>query len=168
MSLGMYKEQGFSVLELALVVAIVLVLCAIAIPRLLQSRDTAEHAAAVSSMHTIVSAQTSYALAYPQQGYADALSKLGPPKSSEAPTWEHAALLDEVLGCPKQPCMKAGFLFEIGNAQGNPINSYHVGVKPVGSVALAAELCVDESGVVKQADACKQDVTAVPNATGTR
>ena len=56
----MRKAGGFSLIELLIVVAIILIIAAIAIPNLLRARITANEASAVSSIRTIVSAEATY------------------------------------------------------------------------------------------------------------
>ena len=70
----MRKPDGFSLIELLIVVAIILIIAAIAIPNLLRARIAANEASAVSSMRTIVSAEATYQLAYPTVGFAGTLA----------------------------------------------------------------------------------------------
>ena len=74
----MRKPEGFSLIELLIVVAIILIIAAIAIPNLLRARIAANEASAVSSIRTIVGAEATYQLAYPTVGFADTLAQLGP------------------------------------------------------------------------------------------
>src|SRR3954469_2504069 len=75
----MRKQKGFSLIELLIVVAIILIIAAIAIPNLLRSRMAANEASAVRSVRTIHTAEISYNAAYPDQGFADTLTKIGSP-----------------------------------------------------------------------------------------
>src|SRR5690242_364805 len=97
------RQQGFSLIELLIVIAIILVIAAMAIPNLLRSKMSANEASAVASIRTIATSQTTYAVAYPNVGYADALTKLAAPTSGGVDQY-HAGLLDWVLGCSTQPC----------------------------------------------------------------
>src|SRR5438270_12285261 len=54
-------EQGFSLIELLIVVAIILIIAAIAIPNLLRSKIAANESSAVASLRTITTAETTYA-----------------------------------------------------------------------------------------------------------
>jgi type IV pilus assembly protein PilA len=125
------RQRGFSLIELLIVIAIILVLMAMAIPSLLRSKMSANEASAVSSMRTIVTAEASYALTYPTLGYANDLSKLAIPAGGAAADQNAAGYLDSVLGCASQPCIKSGYLFSIVNVAGSPVNAYQVTSVPV-------------------------------------
>ena len=73
----MNNSRGFSLLELLIVVAIILVIAAIAIPNLLQARISANEASAVGSISAVRSAQANYFSTYPTVGYAAAIGNLG-------------------------------------------------------------------------------------------
>src|SRR3569832_2562738 len=73
----MRKQKGFSLIELLIVVAIILIIAASAIPNLLRSKMAANEASAVASVRTINTAQVTYASAYPDAGFASTVSALG-------------------------------------------------------------------------------------------
>jgi prepilin-type N-terminal cleavage/methylation domain-containing protein len=99
----MRKQKGFSLIELLIVVAIILIIAAIAIPNLLRSRMAANEAAAAQTIRTLNTAQVSYSTTYPQTGYADTLAMLGP--SANCTTTVNsttACLIDSVLASGKK------------------------------------------------------------------
>jgi len=131
----MRNHKGFSLIELLLVVAIILIIAAIAVPNFLRSRMAANEASAVASLHNIESAQVAYTSTYPTFGFAPDLNTLGPgtPNNTTADS-TNALLLDIVLGCPTgvgtAPCQKSGYNFYITASGVAPIGSYTVNADP--------------------------------------
>jgi prepilin-type N-terminal cleavage/methylation domain-containing protein len=101
------SAAGFSLIELLLVVAIILIIAAIAIPNLLRARTSANESSAASSIRQIITAEVSYSTAYPTQGYANTLANLGGPATGCTASVSTGCIIDSVLTTGQ----KSGYTF---------------------------------------------------------
>jgi len=102
----MRKQLGFSLIELLIVVTIILIIAAIAIPNLLRSRIAANEASAVGSLRMINTAESTYNITY-DGSYTCSLSALGPPSGGASPSSSAAGLIDASLASG----VKSGYAF---------------------------------------------------------
>jgi type IV pilus assembly protein PilA len=135
MELGdtMGKTKGFSLIELLIVVSIILIIAAIAIPNLLRARIAANESSAVQSIRTINTTQITYQSTYSNVGYAATLAALGPSgPSCTTPSSANACLMDWSLSQATNPgSAKNGYYFGMGVVSANGMNlAYTVGGAP--------------------------------------
>jgi len=92
----LHDEGAFSLVELLIVIAIILVIAAIAIPSLLRSKIAANQASAIESLRVIGTSEVTYAAIY-GNGYSATLATMGPVPSGSVATASAAGLLDDLL-----------------------------------------------------------------------
>ncbi len=144
----MKKQKGFSLIELLIVVAIILIIAAIAIPNLLRSKMAANEASAVGSIRTINTAQVTYSASW-GVGYATNLARLGDGGVSPcAAASTTACLSDGVLAAGVKRgynFSSAGTLAGAGVNNGFEANAWPVALGTTGQRAF----CSDQTGVLR-------------------
>ncbi|MGE0405698.1 MAG: type IV pilin protein [Candidatus Korobacteraceae bacterium] len=148
----MARESGFSLIELLIVVAIILVISAIALPNFLKSRVAANESAAVTHIRTLSTAQIAYAQTYPTLGYTCSISALGPPAGGAPLDSTAAGIVDTVLASGT----KQGYVFSFRGCAGMPRVSYNSTAVPQSSGTGVRAFCSNATGIISYA----QDGTA--------
>ena len=143
------QQKGFSLIELLIVVAIILIIAAIAIPNLLRSRMAANEASAVGSLRTINTAEVTYQTTYPNVGFAANIGALGGAAPCNVATQAAACLIDDVLSVT---AVKSGYNFTAPGVvgAGGLIQTYTATAVPsvVGQSGQRA-FFTDQSGVIR-------------------
>ena len=148
------RQKGFSLIELLIVVAIILIIAAIAIPNLLRSKMSANEASAVGSLRSINTACVSYSTTY-GIGYPAALANLGPAATATAAT---ADLIDSVLAAGT----KSGYVFTY-TVGGTGNTTYTDVADPVTRGTTGQRgFFTDQSGVIRFDATTTATVTSAP------
>jgi type IV pilus assembly protein PilA len=163
----MKRQKGFSLIELLIVVAIILIIASIAIPNFMRSRMAANEASAVSSLRSINTGEIAYASAYSSVGYSVALSDLGGTAATCAvatgASSTGACLIDNVLAlASSQPTAKNGyyFIYAPGASVGT---TYTVQGPPATSgVTGTRYFFTDQTNVIRYGLTSQPDITSSP------
>ena len=150
------SSRGFSLIELLIVVAIILIIAAIAIPDLLKSRQAANQASAVGSLRTINTSEVTYASTY-TTGFSTTLLQLdGTTTPSDA---NNSGLIDSVLALGT----KSGYSFAYASfVVGGRIDAYNATAGPTAGPGNGNFYYTDHSGVIRQNTATTATSTDSP------
>jgi type IV pilus assembly protein PilA len=145
-----HRQGGFSLIELLVVVAIILIIAAIAIPNFLRAKISANESSAVSSVHAVDTAEIGYSATYIDIGYSASLAALGPGTSGTsacAATSAAACFIDPTLASGT----KSGYLFTyVQNASVTPSIQFTINADPqIPDVTGQRGFFSDESNVIR-------------------
>jgi type IV pilus assembly protein PilA len=161
--LGRRKRHatGFSLIELMVVVAVIMIIAAIAIPQLLRARMSANESAAVSALRTLATQEANYNSSW-SQGFSPTLAAMGPPAPATPASAANADLIDQVLASG----LRGGYQFLytplVPSGGSNP-TGFTVNANPI-SPGITGEwfFYLDQSNVVRQNDGSPASVASSP------
>ena len=141
------RISGFSLVEALVVVMIILIIVAIAIPSFVQARMKANEASAVSSMRVIQSAELMYSQLYPDIGFSKNLHDMGANGTDcHTPSATNACLImDDNLANG----FKSGYFFDVAGDPQKPSTGYSVnGTPEVAGISGRCSFSSDQTGEI--------------------
>jgi type IV pilus assembly protein PilA len=153
------RQKGFSLIELLIVVTIILIIAAIAIPNLMRSKMSANEAAAVEALRTLNSIAVMYSMTY--GGFPHAISDLGPSSSSQ-PSSSAADLIDSVLATGVKSGYRFAYTVSSVDPSGNVLG-YGITASPVTPGQTGQRyFFTDQSGTIRANPAGVADSSSTP------
>jgi type IV pilus assembly protein PilA len=155
------RAAGFSLIELMIVVAVILIIAALAIPNLLRARMSANESAAVAALRTVATQEANYDSAW-GPGFSLTLTVMGPPPAGSVASAAHADLIDQVLASG----LRGGYQFlytPLIPGGGTAATGFTVNANPI-SPGITGDwfFYLDQSNVIRQNQGSPASVSSSP------
>ena len=135
------RKNGFSLVELLIVVGVILIVAAIAIPNLMKSRAAANESSAVASLHSLLTAKINFATACPDTGFTATLTDLGSGTTCPAGNKQ----IDPQL----ETGTKAGYSFAAATSGGTPATGFSITADPSSTASGRRHFYMNETGAIR-------------------